>query len=206
MFPKRWQIPRARGLNQIVILSRILNLSNNILELSNSFDAFSKDITWQSTFIKSTPTTTNELNHRKASKRNKIKGMIINCNGLKSTDHSTKFQALLDLHNPDFVLGTESNLHPHVPTYSVFPPSYTVFRNDRNVHPVFQAVEYDLACVEESGFSADNCETIWTSLKIYICPHCLHSTDLQTLRLMFLITFPTQSTKCSPKFQTTQTS
>ena len=34
---------------------------------------------------------------------------------------------------------------------------------------VFQAVKSDLACVEESGFSADNCETIWTSLNISNC-------------------------------------
>ena len=39
-------------------------------------------------------------------KRRKLKGMIINCNGLKSTSRFTEFQALLDLHDPDFVLGT----------------------------------------------------------------------------------------------------
>lgn len=95
--------------------------------------------------------------------------MIINCNGLKGTDHVTKFYALLDLHNPDFVVGTESKLHPDNPTYSIFPLSFTVFRNDRNVYGVFQAVKSDLACIEETGFSVNNCEIIWTSLKISNC-------------------------------------
>ena len=53
--------------------------------------------------------------------------MILNCNGLKGSDHIVKFEALLDLHNPDFVLGTESELRPDISSYSVFPPNYTVF-------------------------------------------------------------------------------
>lgn len=72
--------------------------------------------------------------------------MIINCNGLKSPEHSTNFQALLELHDPDFVLGTESKLHPGIPTYPIFPPAYTVFRKDRNGYGggVFQAIKFDL--------------------------------------------------------------
>ncbi len=52
--------------------------------------------------------------------------MIINCNGLKGTSRFTEFQTLLNLHNPDIVLGTESKLHNDILTYSVFPSNYTL--------------------------------------------------------------------------------
>jgi len=76
--------------------------------------------------------------------------MILNCNGLKGTDHITTFQALLDLHDPDFVLGTESKLCPDISSYSVFPHNYTVFRKDRNrfgtrVKPPHKAYLYNKA-------------------------------------------------------------
>ncbi len=63
-----------------------------------------------------------------------LKGMIINCNGLKGTSRFTEFQTLLNLHNPDIVLGTESKLHNDIPTYSVFLSNYTVYREDRNAN------------------------------------------------------------------------
>ena len=81
--------------------------------------------------------------------------MILSCNGLKGTDHITKFQALLDLHDPDFILGTESKLCPDISSYSVFPHNYTVFRKDRNRFGggVFQVIKSDLVCVEELDLS-----------------------------------------------------
>ena len=62
----------------------------------------------------------------------------------------SKFEALLDLQNPDFVLGTESELRPDISSYSVFPPNYTVFRKDRNRFDggIFQAIKPDLTCVQ----------------------------------------------------------
>ena len=103
--------------------------------------------------------------------KNKIRGMILNCNGLKGSDHIAKFQALLDLHNPDFVLGTESKLCSNISSYSIFPPNYTVFRKDRNRFGggIFQAIKSDLICVEEFDFAVDDCEIIWTSLKLANC-------------------------------------
>ena len=88
--------------------------------------------------------------------------MILNCNGLKGSDHIAKFQALLDLHNPDFVLGTESKLCSDISSYSIFPPNYTVFRKDRNRFGggIFQAIKFDLICVEEFDFAVDDCEII----------------------------------------------
>lgn len=89
--------------------------------------------------------------------------MVINCNGLKSTTRFTEFQALLDLHDPDFVLGTESKLQQDIPSYSIFPSNYAVFRNDRNCcGGVFQAIKSDLVCVNESELTTDF-KIIWTS-------------------------------------------
>jgi len=55
----------------------------------------------------------------KLQKKRHLKGMIINCNGLKGTPRFTQLQALLDLHKPDILLGTESKLDKEIPTYSV---------------------------------------------------------------------------------------
>ena len=104
----------------------------------------------------------------KPQKKRHLKGMIINCNGLKGTPRFTQLQALLDLHKPDIVLGTESKLDKEIPTYSVFPTNYTVFRKDRasNGGGVFQAVKSDLICEDQPTFSNER-EILWTSLKLY---------------------------------------
>ena len=47
---------------------------------------------------------------------NGLKGMKINCNGLKGASRRIEFQALLDLHQPDIVLGCESKLDKDIPT------------------------------------------------------------------------------------------
>ena len=56
-----------------------------------------------------------------------LKGMIINCNSLKGPSRFSEFQVRLDFHKPDIILGCESKLDCEVPTYSVFPPTYSVF-------------------------------------------------------------------------------
>ena len=98
--------------------------------------------------------------------KRRLKGMIINCNGLKSTTRFTEFQTLLNLHNPDIVLGTESKLHNDIPTYSVFPSNYTVYRKDRNANGggVFHAIKSDIVCEECPKFET-NCEIFWSSVK-----------------------------------------
>ena len=53
--------------------------------------------------------------------------MIISCHGLKGGSRRIEFQALLDLHQPDIVLGYESKLDKDILTYSVFPQYFTVF-------------------------------------------------------------------------------
>ena len=124
----------------------LLDSSTGSIVLCNSFDILSTNCTQTTS---STPrgnmNCTNVPKRDKTSKRNKLRGMIMNCNGLKSLKHSYDFQALIELHHPDFVLGTESKLHPGIPTYSIFPSTYTVFRKDRNGYGggVFQAMKSD---------------------------------------------------------------
>ena len=97
-----------------------------------------------------------------------LKGMIINCNGLKGPSRFSEF--LHDFHKPDIILGCESKLDYDVPTYSVFPPTYSVFRKDRNRNggAVFQAIKSEIVCEEMPNFGKD-CEIVWSSVKIGNC-------------------------------------
>ena len=96
-----------------------------------------------------------------------LKGMIINCNCLKGPSRFSEFQILLDFHKPNIILGCESKLHCEVPTYSFFPPTYSVFRKDRNRNGggVFQAIKSEIVCEEMPNFGKD-CEILWSSFKI----------------------------------------
>ena len=123
----------------------LLDLSSNTLNSSNSFDILSDSV------VDSRKNPSRSNSATSSSKRNtktKLKGMIINCNGLKSSKHSTEFQALLELHDPDIVLGTESKLNPDISSYSIFPSSYSVLRKDRNAFGggVFQAIKSERPC------------------------------------------------------------
>ena len=96
-----------------------------------------------------------------------LKGMIVNCNGLKSPSRFSEFQVLLDFHKPDIIFGCESKLDCEVPTYSVFPPTYSVLRKDRNRNGggVFLAIKSEIVSEEKPTFGKD-CEIIWSSVKI----------------------------------------
>ena len=99
-----------------------------------------------------------------------LKGMIINCNCLKGPSRFSKFQILLDFHKPNIILGCESKLDCEVPTYSFFPPIYSVFRKDRNRNGggVFQAIKSEIVCEEMPNFGKD-CEILGSSFKIGNC-------------------------------------
>ncbi|PFX13965.1 putative RNA-directed DNA polymerase from transposon X-element [Stylophora pistillata] len=151
------------------------SLSETDFDLQNSFssrESLTQDTpNMNSTFIpqETSPCSSGSRNRRKQRKpRNKIAGMILNCNDLKGTDHITKFQALLDLYNPDVILGTESKRCLEVSTYSIFPQNYTVFRRDRNRlgGGVFLAIKSDLVCIEEPDLEVESFEIVWTSLKL----------------------------------------
>ncbi|CAB4026417.1 Hypothetical predicted protein, partial [Paramuricea clavata] len=140
----------VRNVNSFLVNSSELNLNN-------SFSALDSLITSNSEHTKAP---TEPSNTTPKPTRRKLKGVVINCNGLKP---------LLDLYNPDFVLETESKLEQDIPSYSIFLSNYAIFRNDRNRNGggVFQAVKSDLVCTEETDLTND-C-IIWTSLKLSNC-------------------------------------
>ena len=80
-----------------------------------------------------------------------------------------EFQALLDLHKPDIVVGTESWLTSDHYDSEFFPLSlrYTPFRQDRNKNKkgggVFILVKDSLYAPEQKQFKT-NCEVIWIKL------------------------------------------
>ena len=99
-----------------------------------------------------------------------LKGMIINCNSLKGPSRFSEFQVPLDFYKPDIIFGCESKLDCEVPTYSVFPPSYSVLRKDRNRNggAVFVVIKSEFVCKEKPTFGRD-CEIIWSTVKIGNC-------------------------------------
>ena len=117
-----------------------------------------------------TPTkNSGENNKPKPSGRTKsrnLKAMQINCDGLKGIRKRHKFEAEIELHQPDIIFGCESKLDSSIPTYSIFPDNYTVFRNDRNASGggVFLAVKEDIVVVERAEFVTD-CKITWISVE-----------------------------------------
>ena len=99
-------------------------------------------------------------------RRKSIKSVIVNCNGLKSASKKSQFQALIDQHRPDIVLGCESKLGNSISTHSVFPSDFNVFRKDRDEHGggVFVAVHNSLIVSNCPEFDVD-CELLWCSLQ-----------------------------------------
>ena len=78
--------------------------------------------------------------------------MIINCNSLKGPSRFSEFQVLVDFHKPDIIFGCETKLDCEVPTYSVFPPTYSVLSKDQNRNVgggVFLVIKYEIVCEEK---------------------------------------------------------
>ena len=91
-------------------------------------------------------------------KKRKLKVISLNCNGLKGSAKKLEFHALIDLHQPDVILGCESKLDPTIPSYSVFPNTYEIFRKDQSLFGggIFIAVRNDLIAVEEGRLDVDS--------------------------------------------------
>ncbi|XP_072022153.1 uncharacterized protein [Amphiura filiformis] len=144
------------------------------IELSNPFSTLSDsiiDIPGGDYPKTSTPTDTNhEQQFRSFSppknRSNKIKTMIINCNGLKGQKKQAAFRASVDHHNPDIILGCESKISQDMATYSIFPDNYAIYRKDRdsNGGGVFIAVRDTLITADIPDLDS-NCEVVWASLQ-----------------------------------------
>ncbi|XP_041483448.1 uncharacterized protein LOC121430237 [Lytechinus variegatus] len=114
-------------------------------------------------------------------KQKAFKVMTLNCNGLKGSSKRSSFHAAITQHSPDIILGCESKLNTDIPTYSIFPSNYIVFRKDRNQHGggVFISVRDDIT-VSECPHLATDCELLWCTIELtntkklflgsYYCP------------------------------------
>ena len=103
-------------------------------------------------------------------RKRKLKVISLNCNGLKGPGKVSEFHSLIELHEPDIILGCESKLDYSILSYSVFPDLYDIFRKDRTRFGVgvFVAVRSDLAAVEERRLDVDS-EIITISLQFQKC-------------------------------------
>ena len=137
-------------------------------DVSSSMDKtpFSPDLT-------STP---KRSNTEKKKKKPSHTSMQINCNGLKSVKSKIDFQATIAQHNPDIIIGCEPKLDDSIPTYSIFPDNYEVYRNDRNAFGggVFVAVKMDFVSITRPEFDC-TAEVSWASIDfarngtLYVC-------------------------------------
>ena len=91
-----------------------------------------------------------------------MKVISLYCNGIKGLTKKAEFQALIHLHKPFIVLGCESKLDSTIPTYSVYPSTYDIFRKDRTLHGggVFIAVRNAIITTEKVHFDIRYCEII----------------------------------------------
>ncbi len=88
-----------------------------------------------------------------------IKLLNINCRSIKNKIN--EFATILEIHQPDVVLGTESWLDDSIPNSLVFPSGYEIYRRDRSLHGggIFICVKSTLTSVFDS--SCSNSELLW---------------------------------------------
>ena len=103
------------------------------LDLSNSFEVLSDDQC--SSSLQEEHSSPSGFSHRSRYLRSKqLNVMQLNCNGLKARTKRQDFSAIVEDQKPDIIIGCESKLDSSIPTYSVFPDDYSVFRKDRNAN------------------------------------------------------------------------
>ena len=98
---------------------------------------------------------------------------IINLNFQSLRNKILQFQALLEMEKPDFVVGTETFLNHAILTRELMPPTYQVFRRDRQTSTtsggVLLANHSNLVARDELHLET-NCEMIWASVYLMSCP------------------------------------
>ena len=99
--------------------------------------------------------------------KSNLKVLNINCQSI--ANKKAEFQAIIDEHKPDIVVGTESWLTKNHLSSEIFPSSlgYTPFRQDREADTsgggVFILVKDTLLATEQKQLKT-NCEVIWVKI------------------------------------------
>ena len=130
-------------------------------------------------------------------KSTNIRLLTVNCCGIRT--NKAEFNAATEYVKPDLICGTESWLRGVKPgkdpdknaikSSEVFPPSYTVHRNDRATGTgggVFTATREGLIADAQPDLTTD-CEIVWTKVKarnkkdIYLCSYYMPHRNLNDI-------------------------
>ena len=130
-------------------------------------------------------------------KSTNIRLLTVNCCGIRT--NRAEFNAATEYMKPDLICGTESWLRGVKPgkdpdknaikSSEVFPPSYTVHRNDRATGTgggVFTATREGLIADAQPDLTTD-CEIVWTKVKarnkkdIYLCSYYMPHRNLNDI-------------------------
>lgn len=145
-------------------------LSGADFSSDNSFESLASEGDSPSRPLHTSSTSSVSAHHqeRRKSTKRKLKFLSMNCNGLKSNSKKASFTSMIDLHQPDVILGCETKIDPSVSTYSIFPDTYEIYRKDRSLSGggVFIAVRKSLIALEESLFDTNGCEIIGVSIQL----------------------------------------
>ena len=147
-------------------------LSN--IELSNSFSCL-EDTAFSVEEIGSPVATSSPIDinshHNTRNKRNlrnhcKLKTLVLNCNGLN--EKVPELQTLIDRHEPDIIIGTESHLKNNILTSEITPPGFVTFSRDRpkvSKCGIFIMTKEDIIATECNIISSDS-ELLWIEIHI----------------------------------------
>ena len=96
-----------------------------------------------------------------------IRVVNINCQSL--CKKGPELENLIDTVKPDIVIGTESWLKPEIQSSEIFPPDFSIYRNDRKTGEmgggVFIAVHNNLVSYPIEA-ATKNCEEVWAGINI----------------------------------------
>ena len=100
-------------------------------------------------------------------KTNNIKAVVINTQCVKNK--VSEFHCMLDEHNPDIVMVTETWLDPSIPSSDIIPTNYSVYRKDRQAGQtgggVMIAVRNNLLSSACPDLDTD-CELVWAKIEL----------------------------------------
>jgi len=93
--------------------------------------------------------------------------LSLNCCSIRSLNKCNQLAALLDSHDIDIVLGTESHIDPTFLSSEILPKTYKLFRKDRCLGDggVFIGFKHHLHVLEETSLFMQN-EMLWAKLVV----------------------------------------
>ena len=136
-------------------------------EFLDNLELMSKDISIGQPLHESTPKRNPEKHKHKG--LDSIKILNINCQSV--VNKKDQLHSVIDIENPDIVIGTESWLSPSIYDGEIFPPNlnYTVYRRDRQTKTtgggIFILVRNTLISDLKPQYNT-NCENLWVEVKV----------------------------------------